>query len=309
MIKIEKKNNKILIKEFILKVLFRIHKLKLFKFLFLNQKPKILNNQNYRKKQHDRLVLFSTFNLKGEVTKNLRHYLKNLSDLGSDIVLVDTSPVSSEKEIELIRPYLKHYIWRENIGYDFGSWKTGLWETEDWEDYKQIVITNDSIYGPLHSLKPIFEKFKKSDYDVWGLTDSYEFEHHIMSYFLVFQNKVIHSASFKKFWKELSFYPTRFKKLLILEYEIGGTKYWIQNGFKVGSLIEYQKLDQNIDSSFYINPTHVHWDTIVKDHGFPFIKRDLAKTLIANGLTNDLENLLEKTNQYYHLDNIELISK
>ncbi|MCW7471365.1 rhamnan synthesis F family protein [Leptospira kanakyensis] len=274
----------------------------------MSKKTKIFINQTFHEKQNDRLVLFSTFNLKGQITKNLKFYLKSLSDLGSDIVLVDTSPISIADEIKSIQPYIKHYIWRENVGYDFGSWKTGLLETNRWEEYNQIVFTNDSIYGPLFSLKPIFDKFTNSSYDVWGLTDSYEFEHHIMSYFLVFQNRVLTSDSFKRFWTDLRHYPTRLKKFLILAYEIGGSKYWIQNGFKVGSLIEYQKLDQNIDSSYYINPTHVHWDTIVKNHGFPFIKRDLAKTLIAYGLTNDLENLLE-TNQYYPLDNIELISK
>ena len=307
MIKIEKKNAKILFKEFLLKVLYQFHKLSFFKRLFLNKKPKIYINHNLREKQNDRLVIFSTFNLKGQVTANLKFYLKNLFELGSDIVLVDTSPISLENEIESIKPYIKQYIWRENIGYDFGSWKVGLFQTKSWKDYRQIVLTNDSIYGPLHPLKPIFESFENSDYDIWGLTDSYEFDYHIMSYFLVFQNRVLGSASFERFWKDLSYYPTRLKKLLILEYEVGGTKYWLSKGFKVGSYVEYKKLNQIIDHKYYMNPTHVYWDTIIKDHGFPFLKRDLIKALSSENLTQEVINLL-KTNQYYPIDNIDLIS-
>ncbi|WP_167880111.1 rhamnan synthesis F family protein [Leptospira brenneri] len=254
------------------------------------------------------MVLFSTFNIKGKVTKNLKFYLKNLYELGSDIVLVDTSPISLPQEIESIKPYIKHYIWRQNIGYDFGSWKVGLQETKGWEEYNQIVVTNDSIYGPIHSLRPIFEKFQTTDFDVWGLTDSYEFEHHIMSYFLVFESSVVRSESFKRFWDSLCYYPTRFKKLLILAYEVGGTKYWVSNGFKVGSYIEYKNLNPNINPSYYINPTHIYWDKIIKNYAFPFLKRDLVKELITKDLTNELEVLLE-TNQYYRLENIDLISK
>ncbi|MBM9589143.1 hypothetical protein JWG41_01695 [Leptospira sp. 201903075] len=307
MIKIERKNNKILIKEFLLKILYQLHKFNLFKRLFLSSKPKVFVSQKFHTKQNVRLVLFSTFNLKGQVTENLRFYLKNLFELGSDIVLVDTSPVSIEKEIESIKPYLKHYIWRENIGYDFGSWKTGLFETENWEEYEQIVFTNDSIYGPLQSLKPIFDKFNQSDYDVWGLTDSYEFGYHVMSYFLVFQNRTPKSKLFKDFWNGLCYYPTRFKKLLILEYEVGGTKYWLDHGFKVGSYVEYKKLNQIIDHKHYMNPTHVYWDTIIKDHGFPFLKRDLIKALISENLTDEVKKILT-TNRYYPIDNIDLMT-
>ncbi|TGL16495.1 hypothetical protein EHQ46_18450 [Leptospira yanagawae] len=307
MIKLERKTNKILLKELLLRIIYKFHKFYLFKLLFLNKKPKILLNQNYHKRKNDKLVLFSTFNLHGKITENLKFYLKNLYELGSDIVLVDTSPISLESEINSIKPYLNQYIWRENIGYDFGSWKTGLFKTEQWREYNQIILTNDSIYGPLYPLNPIFQKFSSLDIDVWGLTDSFEFEYHLMSYFLVFQNKVINSDAFLKFWQNLNFYPTKLKKLLILEYEVGGTKYWLKNGFKLGSFIDYKILNPNIDTRYFMNPTHVYWDKIIKDYNYPFIKRDLIKALIAERSTDQIELLL-KDNRHYNVKYIDLIS-
>ncbi|MDF3819117.1 rhamnan synthesis F family protein [Leptospira sp. 96542] len=299
MIKIQKKNTKILFKEFLLKLLYQIHNTILFKKLFLNLSPKIYLNQKYKQKQFTRLVLFSTFNLDGKVTKNLEFYLKNLYELGSDIVLIDTSPISIKEEIETIRPYINHYIWRENVGYDFGSWKIGLLETKDWKEYKQIVFTNDSVYGPVRPLTPIFEKFKNTKVDVWGLTDSYEFDYHIMSYFLVFQNRAITSEAFQSFWQNLKFYPTRWKKLLILEYEVGGTKHWLSHNLNVGVFVPYQSLNSNINKKYYMNPTHVYWDTIITDHQFPFLKRDLIKAIKNEG---EDENVVSIINQFRYYD-------
>lgn len=308
MIQIQKKKSKILFKEFILRLLYRIHKSKGFKKIFLSVIPKIYINTLFREKQFNRLVLFSTFNATGKVTKNLEFYLRKLHELGSDIVLVDTSPISLKDEIDSIRPYIRQYIWRENFGYDFGSWKVGLLEREDWKSYEQIVFTNDSVYGPLTPLQPIFTKFANNEIDVWGLTDSYEFDYHIMSYFLVFQNKVIKSEAFERFWNQLVFYPTRWKKLLILEYEVGGTKYWKKNQFRMDVFLPYLTLSSNIDTTYYINPTHVFWDRMITDHGFPFLKRDLIKVLLTQNLSQEINKLLE-TNQYYLLNNIDILNE
>ncbi|WP_167483010.1 rhamnan synthesis F family protein [Leptospira perdikensis] len=269
--------------------------------------PEIYVNTVFREKQFNRLVLFSTFSTTGKVSKNLTFYLRKLHELGSDIVLIDTSPISLPEEIESIRPFIKQYIWRENFGYDFGSWKVGLSETKDWKSYEQIVLTNDSVYGPLTPLQPIFSKFVNTDIDVWGLTDSYEFDYHLMSYFLVFQNNVLKSEAFERFWNQFVFYPTRWKKLLILEYEVGGTKYWKKNHFKMSVFIPFISLSPNTDKTYYINPTHVFWNTIITEHGFPFLKRDLIKALLSKNLTHEINDLLE-TNQYYPINHIDLLN-
>jgi rhamnosyltransferase len=300
MIKIEKKNNKILFKEFLLKTIFQLSKNLVFKKIFLNITPKVYTIQEFFEKRFDRLILFSTYNVDGKVTKNLEFYLKKLYDLKSDIVLIDTSAISKNEEIEKIKPLLKTYIWRENIGYDFGSWKIGLLNEKDYKKYYQIIFTNDSVYGPIFPMDSIFHTMESKSLDVWGMTDSYEINYHLMSYFLVFQNKIIQSEEFYNFWSDLVYYPTRLKKLLIFDYEVGGTKYWKDKGYNLGAYVPYVKLNNNemIDSRYYMNPTHVYWDKLIQEFRYPFIKRDLYKALIKYNQVDQLQNVIREYGEY-----------
>lgn len=247
-------------------------------------------------KLSNRLVLFSTFSTDGKIKESLIFYLSKLKELNSDIVIIDTSHQSIPSELEKILPFLRHYIWRQNLGYDFGSWKIGISEIPDWKSYNQILLTNDSIFGPIHPLKPIFEKFDSPDIDIWGLTDSYELSYHLMSYFLVFQNKIIQSKEFENFWRSMVFFPTTWKKFLILAYEVGGYKFWQKFGFKLDAYIRFETLTKSIFKNHYNNPTHVFWDIIISEFKFPFIKKDLIRKLITTKDFEKVKNVLTKVN-------------
>ncbi|TGL99239.1 rhamnan synthesis F family protein [Leptospira jelokensis] len=295
MLKYTKKSNFIIFKELVLKFLFLFINTKSFRFVLLNKKPQIFDSIPITGKQSNRLVLFSTFTTDGKIKESLVYYLSNLKKIKSDIILIDTSLKRIPSELEKIQPYLRHYIWRENIGYDFGSWKIGISEIPDWKIYSQIILTNDSIYGPIHPLEPIFEKFNSSDIDIWGLTDSYELSYHLMSYFLVFQNKIIQSKEFENFWETMVYFPTTWKKFLILAYEVGGYKYWKNFGFKTDAYIKFETLTQTIFKNHYNNPTHVFWDKIISDLKFPFLKKDLTRKKLSPNELDEIRQVLVKT--------------
>lgn len=295
MLNYAKKSNLIICKEHLLKFLFFFVNTNIFKKIFLDKIPEIYNSLSITNKTTNRLVLFSTYNSDGKIKESLLFYLTQLKELKADIVLIDTSPYSLPEEIEKIRPFLRHYIWRENLGYDFGSWKVGFSEIHDWKEYNQIIITNDSIFGPIHPLAPIFEKFNSQEIDIWGLTDSYELSYHLMSYFLVFQNKIIQSKEFENFWNSMVYFPTTWKKFLILSYEVGGTKYWKKFNFKTNAYIKFQNLTHPIFKNYYNNPTHVFWDKIIAENSFPFLKKDLTRRLIS---TNEFERVKDVLGKY-----------
>lgn len=296
MLNYTKKSKLIICKEHLLKLLYFLVNTSVFKKIFLNKIPKIYNSISFTNKSTNRLVLFSTYNTDGKIKESLLFYLAKLKELKTDIVLIDTSPSSIPEEIEKTKPFLRQYIWRENLGYDFGSWKVGFSEIGDWKKYNQIIITNDSIFGPIYPLAPIFEKFDSLEIDVWGLTDSYELSYHLMSYFLVFQNKIIQSKEFENFWNSMVFFPTTWKKFLILSYEIGGTKYWKKHNFKTNTYIKFENLTQPIFKNYYNNPTHVFWEKIISKNSFPFLKKDLVRTLISTNEFESVKNVLGKYN-------------
>ena len=55
-------------------------------------------------------------------------------------------------------PLVDRFIARQNVGYDFCSWRAGLAALEPTEQFDEIICANDSVYGPLFDLASVFSK-------------------------------------------------------------------------------------------------------------------------------------------------------
>ena len=87
------------------------------------------------------------------------------------MIFVSTAKLN-ENEMRSLGAYVDSIIVKENSGYDFGSWKAGLRSEEDLRKYDEIVICNDSVYGPLWPIGVAFKKMETRDCDFWGITAS-----------------------------------------------------------------------------------------------------------------------------------------
>ena len=143
--------------------------------------------------------LFVHYNAGMGINQYIITYLKHLSDLGFEIIFISNSQVKQEYKNLLIASVNKCSIFeRENKGADFGAWKWAIENNVIPEDTDHLLLTNDSIFGPLFSLSPIFETMlAQSDIDFWGLTDNYELGWHLQSYFVCFSKKVFTLRSLK----------------------------------------------------------------------------------------------------------------
>lgn len=164
-----------------------------------------------------RACVFAHFDPKGVVDPYVILLLHGLKEVTDEIVFVTTSSASLEYLHSLNLPVSKT-IARENRGLDFFSWKIGLREL-DWCQFDELILCNDSVYGPLYPLGTLFEHMRAKSCDFWGITDNTEFAYHVQSYFLVFRARVIASDVFRKFWAGLELVDQ--KKQLVLKYEIG----------------------------------------------------------------------------------------
>ena len=85
------------------------------------------------------------------------------------IVFVIVGPKSLESitNIDEISRYCSSIILRENIGYDFGSWRCGIMKYLDQiKKCESLLLMNDSMYGPLTPLFTILERTINSDSDI-----------------------------------------------------------------------------------------------------------------------------------------------
>lgn len=217
------------------------------------------------------------------------YYIQALFNQGFEIFFISSSPQLREVDLESLRRYCVQIYLKKNIGYDFGSWRIGIEAVGEMTSCSQIVLANDSVYGPLFPLSEMFEAMKTRSYDLWGVTDSYGYGlgHHLQSYFLVFGSEIIRSVAFKKYWESYRFYSS--KDVVIYKYEVGITRYF-KDQFRIGVYCDYDTtskifLGESSHHIFrkriqagYVNPVNFFWKELIIDGRCPFLKKELIRT-------------------------------
>jgi len=89
-------------------------------------------------------------------------------------------------------------LYRDNIGYDFGSWNYGLTQV-DLKEYEQVIFLNSSIVGPNNSDEVFWNYFLNTDVDFLAVTESDQIEKHYQSYLWKIQTKFAASREFRDF--------------------------------------------------------------------------------------------------------------
>jgi lipopolysaccharide biosynthesis protein len=215
----------------------------------------------------------------------IRHYAE---DLHAEVVLISTSPCLHPDHVQQVTPWVRQIVRRDNHGIDFGSWRTAMALVPDWQTaYQTVVLTNDSVYGPLFPVDPLFAQMQT--HPVWGMTDSWQQAYHVQSYFWVFKQPILASQAMRDFWDGFCFY--RDKRRIIAEYEVGFTQHWLTQHVVPAAVFPYRETrrlalqqqppDPAHNTLAYnqpMNPTHALWDTLIMQQHYPFIKRDLLQT-------------------------------
>jgi len=233
--------------------------------------------------QTKKLCLFSHFDKDDKIEKYVIYMLKALKKLGFDIIFVSTSEkLNKLYTYDLLKRYVKIIIIKKNIGYDFASWKVGL-SSVQYNLYSTVLHINDSIFFPLFNPKHIFQSMKNKA-DFWGLNENKNKYHFILSYFWVFEKKIIKSKFYKQFWQDIySFYD----KKDILLYERDMTSLIQKNGFKTKSYVTNEMLEISLKNRYFLKkeaekkmllattPYRLFWDDIILDFKAPFIKKNI----------------------------------
>lgn len=183
------------------------------------------------------LTIFSHFDHENKIDDYVIYYLKSLKEISNEIVFVSTSQLENSEQIKLINICTKVII-RENIGYDFMSYKVGLLASGvEYKKFDQIILCNDSVYGSLFPLNKMFIKMNKLKDDCWGIFKSFECKKHLQSFFLVFNKKIIDSNFLFDFFSKVI--PLNSKNEIIKNYEIGLSTSLINANFCLNSYIKY----------------------------------------------------------------------
>ncbi|MFV0470390.1 MAG: rhamnan synthesis F family protein, partial [Dysgonomonas sp.] len=224
-----------------------------------------------------KLAIFAHYDAENATDQYLNAIFNQLLPLVDRVLIITTSGFEPT-ELEATATSDKvTVIKRENQGYDFYSYRYGLYHEKDIHQYEQIILLNDSFYClDNFNAKTILEASR--NFDVYSITSSNQIAFHLQSYFLVFNKRIISSKWFFNFWKNVFMYKNKFK--IVMDYEIGLSCSAIAHNYKLGSAYK---------CTHDKNPTHHDWHEIMENIGI--LKIDgIRNRIIKNGINELAKN-------------------
>tara|TARA_R110000850_G_scaffold88300_3_gene189695 strand:+ start:411 stop:2720 length:2310 start_codon:yes stop_codon:yes gene_type:complete len=248
-----------------------------------------------------RVAVFASYSSDGFLPPQVLPYLTGLKPLTKAIVVVcdnDLAPGEREK----LAPYAAHIITGRHGEYDFGSYKRGVAcarENGLLDDADDLILCNDSCYGPVGSFLPMFEKMEACGLDFWGATDSHHFSYHLQSYWVVLSRKVFNSSTFADFMKSVEKKDS--VQAVIQSYELGLTKKLMKEGFTAGAMVENRLKGVHPKDPTYDNISVFPIYTL--ENGMPLVKVKALRIAHTNtdGQNRLLSWLKKKAPEFYEI--------
>lgn len=238
-----------------------------------------------------RLGIFVFYDSIGQVDKYVECLLNELIEYIDDLIIISNCKLKSASR-SILNRFTKRIYERENIGYDAGAYKycmENILSMKELNEYDELLLFNDSFYGPFFSMNHIFSKMEEELVDVWGITSNengVEIPRHIQSYFLVIKNNVCCTLGFYKFWNEMVVPKSLDDAVRV--FELGFAKWLSNNNYVFKSYLDIVGNKYELDE---FNPYNEYAYEILTDCGIPIVKR---KSLYY------AYNSYEKVNQILH---------
>ncbi|WP_170426149.1 rhamnan synthesis F family protein [Ruegeria arenilitoris] len=224
------------------------------------------------------LALFVTHAPAGKIKPHVPVYIDALRQSGISVVVIVVAKDISDVDTSSLLKQVDGLILRENGGYDFAAWAHAL-NHLSLEGTRLLCLVNDSLIGPLWKggLDTVVKKVRESKADLIGLTDNYEFKHHLQSFFLVAKDKAVEAlADFLGDVRSLDD-----KQEVIFAYELQLTDALKENGFHAEALFP---------NAGATNRTIKDWQGLIEE-GFPFVKTAVLQDPNTRGWEEELVNL------------------
>lgn len=234
-----------------------------------------------------RICLFAGYDSQASIQEYVVHLLQQLSEV-SDVYCCFDVDYLEESELIKIIPYVKDIHIERHGKYDFGSWSLLLSKVciDTLSSADEMLLVNDSFYGPMFPLENMLKEMESRKADFWGITKSNEFKPHLQSYFLAFRKRVFLNQDFRKFFETVK--QERTKLEIVRNYEVKLTAMLEDLGYSYSSFYEDETS----------NNTTKNWLTLI-EAGVPLIK---CSVLMSSRFRNESEaiyllpKLCEKNN-------------
>ncbi len=161
-----------------------------------------------------RLGLFLFFDRDGIVDDYVLFLLKELRSVLTELIVIVNGSVN-EAGYQALDAVADSVVIRENEGFDAGAWREGILTIagkDKIRTFDELILTNDSYFGPFIPFSTVFERMERQKVDFWGLSVHGEVEgarcpygyrpRYLQTYFLVFRKNVLQGEAFFQYWQD-----------------------------------------------------------------------------------------------------------
>lgn len=253
-----------------------------------------------------RIALYVHYSASGLISEMVRRQLAIIQESGFSIVFISMSKDIPETDWSAVRRLSALMVRRANFGLDFGAWRDLMPEVRRrWPAVTELLLANDSVLGPIHSMESAFAAMRSEGDGLFGLTESLQGGPHLQSYFLLARGEPV-VRDMMRFVEGL--YITHSKWLLIRMAEVRLSRWMRRRGHRVAALFGYdrviraavaQPMERQRLQSMYkklgnlellsdneavaalrrwpLNPTHHLWHVLATRFDYPFLKTELVR--------------------------------
>lgn len=260
-----------------------------------------------------RLGIFSFTGRDGIVDEYVTCLLNDISQNLDELCIISNNELTEEGLEKLRKASDLDVLFKTGNKFDAESWRDVMVEFYGFEkllDFDEIVLFNNSFFGPLYPFETVFNEMDKQNIDFWGITSHGEMPNkkdlcpyetcppHIQNYFLAIRKSLVQSKEFREYWMDLS----QFKNKTEVKYkhEAVFTRYFEDLGFKWSTFVNCEEMvDINENMDLYSFDTF----NLVKNKKLPVLnvnsflqeRKNQLKYNMSLNLSNTIEYLKSNT--------------
>lgn len=228
-----------------------------------------------------RLLIYSLFDKDGIVDGYVLYLLQELKPWTQRQIVVSNGALN-DKGLLALKALGCEVIIRENRGFDAWGIRTGIMHVgfDGLAQYDEVLFCNNTLFGPVCSLAPMFEMMGARRVDLWGVAshagmpdmdpfgcNPYGYiPEHIQSFFFAVRGRLLRSGAFRRFWKELPDL-TDYNAAVGL-YETAMTRYFSDAGYVWDCYMDADAYYGMTDNPLIAMPMEA-----IRDWKCPFFKR------------------------------------
>ncbi|PBC24102.1 MULTISPECIES: rhamnan synthesis F family protein [unclassified Mesorhizobium] len=224
-----------------------------------------------------RIAVFFLINERGVADDYVIFLLEKLREVVDKIVVVSNGDLSKPSE-KAVKASCDQLLVREREGLDLWGYKAGIEAIghDALSQYDELILLNDTCYGPLFPFSEMFSEMEGRESDFWGaaahkeiaanpFTGAGYLPWHLQTCFIAIRNDMLRSQTFKRYWAKLP--ETKSDPDAFLIHASQFTKHFTGLGYSAEAYIDPEKYGSH-------DPAFINVDEAVINR-FPLLKRSL----------------------------------